>query len=85
MLNYLVEWCPTLEPQHSLGHAKELMDKFESQLPALKVYPGTSGWSVRVTPSKILDGLGLGKCAGTYQGVNADIECICHILQMTPS
>jgi hypothetical protein len=28
----LVEWCPTLKPQHSLGHAKELVDKFESQL-----------------------------------------------------
>jgi hypothetical protein len=34
VLNYLVEWCPTLEPQHSLGHAKELVDKFESQLRA---------------------------------------------------
>jgi hypothetical protein len=32
VLHYLVEWCPTLEPQHSLGHAKELVDKFESQL-----------------------------------------------------
>jgi hypothetical protein len=34
VLHYLVEWCPTLEPQHSLGHAKELVDKFESQLRA---------------------------------------------------
>jgi hypothetical protein len=32
VLHYLVEWCPTLEPQHSLGHAKELVDEFESQL-----------------------------------------------------
>jgi hypothetical protein len=36
-------------------------------------------------PIQDLDGLGLGKCAGTYQGVNADIECMSHILQMTPS
>jgi hypothetical protein len=34
VLHYLVEWCPTLEHQHSLGHAKELVDKFESQLRA---------------------------------------------------
>jgi hypothetical protein len=27
-----VEWCPTLEPEHSLGHAKELVDEFEEQL-----------------------------------------------------
>jgi hypothetical protein len=29
-----VEWCPTLEPEHSLGHAKELVDTFETQLRA---------------------------------------------------
>ena len=28
----LVECCPTLEPQHSLEHAKELVDEFEAQL-----------------------------------------------------
>jgi hypothetical protein len=32
VLHYLVEWCPTLEPEHSLGHAKELVDEFEAQL-----------------------------------------------------
>jgi hypothetical protein len=36
-------------------------------------------------PIQDLDGLGLGKCAGTYQGVNADTEGISHIRQMTPS
>ena len=36
MLHYLVEWCPTLEPQHSLGHAKEMVDKFEAQLRAYR-------------------------------------------------
>lgn len=34
VLHYLVEWCPTLEPQHSLGYATELVDKFEAQLRA---------------------------------------------------
>ena len=34
VLHYLVKWCPTLEPQHSLGHVKELMDEFEAQLRA---------------------------------------------------
>jgi hypothetical protein len=34
VLHYLVEWCPTLEPEHSLGHATELVDKFEAQLRA---------------------------------------------------
>jgi hypothetical protein len=34
VLHYLVEWCPTLEPEHSLGHAKELVDKFEARLRA---------------------------------------------------
>lgn len=32
VLHYLVEWCPTLEPEHSLGHAAGLVDKFESRL-----------------------------------------------------
>jgi hypothetical protein len=32
VLHYLVEWYPTLEPEHSLGHAKELVDEFEAQL-----------------------------------------------------
>ena len=30
--HYLVEWCPTLEPEHLLGHSKELVDEFEAQL-----------------------------------------------------
>lgn len=29
VLNYLVEWRPTLEPEDSLGHAKELVNGFE--------------------------------------------------------
>jgi hypothetical protein len=36
VLHYLVEWCPTLEPEHSLGHAKELVDEFEAQLRVLR-------------------------------------------------
>jgi len=34
VLHYLVNWSPTLEPEHSLGHAKELVDKFEARLRA---------------------------------------------------
>lgn len=26
VLHYLVEWCPTLESEYSLGHAKERVD-----------------------------------------------------------
>jgi hypothetical protein len=36
VLHYLVEWCPTLEPVHSLEHAKELVDEFEVRLLALR-------------------------------------------------
>jgi hypothetical protein len=36
VLHYIVEWCPTLEPVHSLEHAKELVDEFEARLPALR-------------------------------------------------
>ncbi|CAG8977704.1 hypothetical protein HYALB_00008731 [Hymenoscyphus albidus] len=32
--HYLVDWNPTLLPEHSLGHAKELVDKFEHRLRA---------------------------------------------------
>jgi hypothetical protein len=35
VLHYMVKWCPTLEPVHSLEHAKELVDEFEAQLRAL--------------------------------------------------
>jgi hypothetical protein len=34
VLHYLVERCPTLEPEHSLGHATELVGKFGAQLRA---------------------------------------------------
>jgi hypothetical protein len=36
VLHYMVEWCPTLLPEHSLGHAKELVDEFEGRLRALR-------------------------------------------------
>jgi hypothetical protein len=36
VLHYIVERCPTLEPVHSLEHAKELVDEFEARLPALR-------------------------------------------------
>ncbi|KAK0105991.1 hypothetical protein ONS95_004498 [Cadophora gregata] len=31
---YLVDWHPTLLPAHTLGHAKELVDKFEARIRA---------------------------------------------------
>jgi hypothetical protein len=34
VLHYLVEWSPTLLPEHALGQAKELVDKFEARLRA---------------------------------------------------
>jgi hypothetical protein len=37
VLHYLVKWCPTLEPVHSLEHAKELVDEFEARLIALRM------------------------------------------------
>ena len=36
VLHYMVKWCSTLEPVHSLEHAKELVDKFEARLGALR-------------------------------------------------
>jgi hypothetical protein len=36
VLHYLVDWSPTLVPEHSLGHAKELVDEFEARLLALR-------------------------------------------------
>jgi hypothetical protein len=32
VLHYMVDWHPTLIPEESLGHAKELVDKFEARL-----------------------------------------------------
>ncbi|KAH6667669.1 hypothetical protein B0J14DRAFT_169312 [Halenospora varia] len=32
VLHYWVAWCETLEPEPSLGHAKELVDEFEARL-----------------------------------------------------
>jgi hypothetical protein len=37
VLHYLVEWCPTLEPAHSLEHMKELVDEFEARLIAMRM------------------------------------------------
>lgn len=34
VLHYWVEWASTLEPKHSLGHAKELVDGFEARFRA---------------------------------------------------
>lgn len=36
VLHYMVKWCPTLEPAHSLEHAKELVDEFEARLRRLR-------------------------------------------------
>ena len=34
VLHYLVDWRPTLLPEHSLGHAEELVNKFKARLRA---------------------------------------------------
>jgi hypothetical protein len=36
VLHFLVKWCPTLEPVHSLERSKELVDEFEGRLEALR-------------------------------------------------
>jgi hypothetical protein len=34
VLHYIVDWHPTLMPEHSLGNVKEQVDKFEARLQA---------------------------------------------------
>lgn len=36
MLHYMMEWCPTLQPVHSLEPAKEPVDEFEARLLVLR-------------------------------------------------
>lgn len=36
MLHFVVEWCPALQPIHSLKHGKELVDEFEARPLALR-------------------------------------------------
>jgi hypothetical protein len=33
-VHYLVDWRPTLVPEHALGNAKELVDEFEARVRA---------------------------------------------------
>lgn len=40
VLHYVVEWSPTIEPEHLLGHSIELVDEFEAQL---RVQRGVNG------------------------------------------
>jgi hypothetical protein len=49
VLHYLVEWCPTLEPVHSLEHAKELV---EARLLVLHEDKGRKGLSAKAETSK---------------------------------
>jgi hypothetical protein len=32
VLHYVVDWYPTIMPGHSLGHAKEKVDKYEARI-----------------------------------------------------
>lgn len=34
VLQYMVDWHPTLMPEHSLGNANKVVDKFEARLQA---------------------------------------------------
>lgn len=36
MLHYMVDWRPTLVPEHALGYANEMVDKFEARLRTLR-------------------------------------------------
>ena len=43
VLHYMVDWHPTLMPEHSLGHAKEMVDKFEARLRAQRKIKNVRG------------------------------------------
>jgi len=43
VLHYLVDWSPTLVPEHSLGHAQELVDEFEARLRAKRGFKNGRG------------------------------------------
>jgi hypothetical protein len=61
VLHYMVEWCPTLQHVHSLEHAKELVDKFEARLRALrKDKEGRVGPSVKRDRQVTMEGDVLG-------------------------
>jgi hypothetical protein len=56
MLHYLVELCPTLEPQHSLGYAKELVDKFEARLQAPRgAKSGRKGLGLKIKKQAVVE------------------------------
>jgi hypothetical protein len=38
VLHYLVVWCDTLEPEHSLGQASELVKEFEARIYAQREF-----------------------------------------------
>lgn len=43
MLYYLIDWQPTVLPRHSLGHAEQLVDEFESRIQAKRGLFGKRG------------------------------------------
>ncbi|KIM94395.1 hypothetical protein OIDMADRAFT_60723 [Oidiodendron maius Zn] len=45
VLHYLVDWHPTLEPEHLLGHTKELVDEFKARLEEERVAKEGGGLS----------------------------------------
>ena len=50
---YLVDWHPTLLPVHSLGHAKELVDKFEARIGAQRALRNKRGGLGSKTKQKV--------------------------------
>ncbi|MAD81937.1 MAG: hypothetical protein CL912_03150, partial [Deltaproteobacteria bacterium] len=49
----LVDWHPTLLPVHSLGHAKELVDKFEARIGAQRAVNNKRGGLGSKTKQKV--------------------------------
>jgi hypothetical protein len=66
VLHNLAEWCPTLEPQHSLGHAKELVDEFEAQL---RAHRGAKAPTIEALSNGRLDIQDQTACFVNYCGV----------------
>jgi hypothetical protein len=58
--HYLVDWHPTLVPEHSLGDAKELVDKFEARLRAQREAKNEGGPGLKRGERVVVEADGLG-------------------------
>ena len=54
VLHYLVDWHLTLEPEHLLGHGKELVDEFKARLEEEREAKGGGGLSTLMMKQKAI-------------------------------